>query len=198
MSKLASQAENELEQKIKLSPQDLEPVLGILQRRGMTKSTSKFSHRKYYDTKKLELYENPRKISLRTQYKKGDGLALGGYQQTIKFEIPANHKLHPGVILRRECEGRDRDAAARPARGLRSEAKRIVEPFRNKQLIHIFTAVIERRYFNVEAGKGRSKGLVELAFDVGHISLPCVDAQHFPFSELEIERKKGSERAMMP
>jgi len=59
-----------------------------------------------------------------------------------------------------------------------------------KKPVHIFTAAIERRFFDLKLQCGKNRGIVEVAFDSGYLILPYNDAYQ-NFSEIEIELKNG-------
>ena len=189
-----SRSEIEQELKISLSVQDLERVFKEFSF-DVPKGdiTHKYLPRAYFDTPDLQMHAEG--ISLRVQYKPGKKGKLGSHEQTVKFDLPPDAAQVDGALYRKECK--DVLNAAQPDLSAVSdaEAKARIAPFKNKSLKHIFTAAIERRYFNVEAGKGKDWGEVEVAFDVGDISLPDTgDSQKF--AEIEIEIKKGSPRAI--
>lgn len=187
-------AEDEQEVKIRLSKTDLAKVFNALNRDYKPGYLDrKYLPRFYYDTPDLLLDQNG--ISVRLQYKEGKGNAVGGYEQTVKFEITHATKLAKGAMLRREIKDprADHTPDLKIVRGV--HAKAVLKPFLRRKLQHIFTAAIERRYFEVEAGHGRNKGTVEIAFDVGEIIL-AQNGRHYPFFEIEIERKKGSAEAV--
>ena len=194
MSKKDANVEVEQEIKIQLSREDLERVFSKLSAEVKTKDIGhKYLPRQYFDTSDLMLHA--KHISLRVQYKPGAKGTLGSYEQTVKFELIPQKALVKGMLLRKECK----DAIGSPHPDLSaiadSQAVDIIKPFKNKKLIHIFTAAVERRMFNLEVGKGKKRGTVEVAFDVGNIIL-AENGKHYPFSEIEIELKKGSDAAI--
>lgn len=189
-----SRSEVEQELKISLSVQDLERVFKAFSS-GVDKGdiSHKYLPRAYFDTPDLQMHAQG--ISLRVQYKPGKKGKLGSHEQTVKFDLPGDAARVDGALYRKECK--DGLSSAHPDLAAISDAdaKARIAPFKDKSLKHIFTAAIERRYFNVEAGKGKEWGEVELAFDVGDISLPETgDSQKF--AEIEIEIKKGSAQAI--
>lgn len=182
-------SESETELKITVSPTDMERVFDAFSKRaGATKVTHKYMPRMYYDTNALDLHA--RNISLRVQYKSGVSGVLGFYEQTTKFELPPLSGGRKGLLFRRECKDRleghlpDIDAISDPA------AQKETAFLKGKKLVHIFTAAIERRFFEIPFGKGKEKGVLEVAFDTGHIFLPG-DERALPFCEIEVELKKG-------
>jgi inorganic triphosphatase YgiF len=184
-----SKSEVETELKIRLSPQDLEKVFRTLIKKGSTGAVShKFLPRMYYDTSRMHLYKSG--ISLRVQYKPGDAGRIGSYEQTVKVELKPSAALAKGVLLRKECKNDIQGHKPNLATVVDRQAKKVVTPFKNKKLMHIFTAAIERRFFDWNLKKGKKKGMVEVAFDVGKIILPSGN-RHRDFSEIEVEIKKG-------
>lgn len=188
-------SEVEQELKISLTKEDLEKVFAFFAEDvKKTEIRHKFMPRDYYDTEKLEMQKA--NVSLRVQYKPGKNGALGSYEQTVKFALTPDADADAEALYRKECK--DTLDSKTPDMDLvdDSEAAEVIKPFKNKSLKHIFTAAIERRYFNIEAGKGKKWGEVELAFDVGKISLPDYDGVEEPLAEIEIELKKGSAKAI--
>lgn len=189
-----SRSDVEQELKISLSVEDLERVFKVFSS-DVAKGdiTHKYLPRAYFDTPDLQMHEKG--ISLRVQYKPGKKGKLGSHEQTVKFDLPPDAGRVEGALYRKECKDGLPSAQPDLAAISDADAKQRIEPFKNKSLKHIFTAAIERRYFNIEAGKGKEWGEVELAFDVGDISLPDRgDSQKF--AEIEIEIKKGSAQAI--
>lgn len=187
--------EDEQEVKIKLSRGDLEKVFNALSaKHDPGHIDHKYLPRAYFDTAGLLLDRN--NISARMQYKEGKGDDIGGYEQTVKVETPHAGVLAKGARIRREVKN-VRGANYAPDLSLVTDrmAKPFLRPFLRRKLQHIFTAAIERRYFEVELGHGKRKGAVEIAFDVGEIILPH-NGRHYPFFEIELERKGGSADAL--
>lgn len=183
--KHSTEAETEL--KISLSADDLEKVFKTLSRKSGTASIPhKFLPRMYYDTQDLGLYKNH--LSLRVQYKQGKGGRIGSYEQTVKIELKAPTKK--GVLRRKECKDDIGSHKPNMAAVANPQARKALKPFKGKKLTHIFTAAIERRYFNLALKAGKKKGLVEVAFDVGQIILAHNNA-HRNLFEIEIEIKQG-------
>lgn len=163
----------EVELKIKLSTADLERVFSAFsQKHSVSSVSSSTKSRAYYDTPDLDLYQKG--ISLR--------LEPGGREQTLKIEDGSTRQF----MSRKECM----DSVAAPAPSLSAvsdpAAQTVVKPFMDKTLIHIFTAAIERRAFDMDV-KG---GQVEVAFDVGALVLADNRARQ-DFHEIEIEIKQG-------
>lgn len=193
--KKPSNSEIEQELKIQLSPRDLEKVFRLLKKKAIGKKVEhKYMPRAYYDTPDLELYQNA--ISLRMQYKPGKGGKIGGYEQTVKFDLPHGATVAKGAFFRKECK--DMLRGHRPQLALISDAegRAIARSFHNKKVIHIFTAAVERRSFELKSGGGKKRGVVEVAFDIGEIILDS-NGKHYPFSEIEIEMIKGSPEAIL-
>jgi inorganic triphosphatase YgiF len=191
----SSNSEIEQELKIQLSARDLEKVFKTLKKKAIGKKVEhKYMPRAYYDTPDLELYQNA--ISVRMQYKPGKGGKIGGYEQTVKFDLPHGATVAKGAFFRKECK--DMLNGHKPQLALISdtEGRAIARSFHSKKVIHIFTAAIERRSFELKAGGGKKRGIVEVAFDVGEIILDS-NGQHYPFSEIEVEVKKGSAEAIL-
>lgn len=188
-----SRTENELELKISLSKGDLEKVFAHFAGR-IPKSEIKHKYlpREYYDTTNMDLYQ--RGVSLRVQYKKGVGGKLGSFEQTVKLEQKPEATV-ADALQRRECKNflpnRRPDLSAVDD----AETKSKIKGIKNSELVHIFTASIERRYFNVVSDKKGEKGVIELAFDVGEITT-LFDGKSSEFFEIEIERKQGSAKAI--
>lgn len=187
-------SENEQEVKITLSSGDLEKVFNALSKKYEPGDIDhKYLPREYWDTLRLELDRN--NISVRTQYKEGKDGEVGGHEQTVKLDLPHGNTLAKGAVLRREVKDMMpdhepdlsvvKDAKTRPA----------LRPFLKKRLKHVFTAAIERRYFKVEVGHGRHKGMVEIAFDVGEIIVPH-NGRRYRLYEIELEKKSGSKDAI--
>lgn len=193
---MTKQHKSEVEQelKISLSIEDLEKVFKEFSSEVSKGDIEhKYLPRAYFDTPDLEMYDAG--VSVRVQYKPGKKGKLGSHEQTVKFELPPDPAKVADALYRKECK--DLVEGAQPDLELvhDADAAEKIKPFKNKSLKHIFTAAIERRYFNVEAGKGKEWGEVELAFDVGEISLPDTgDSQKF--AEIEIEVKDGSPEAI--
>jgi inorganic triphosphatase YgiF len=184
-----NQSEVETELKIKLSLEDLEKVFKSLTKMdGTSEASHKFRPRMYYDTPDLQLYKN--KISLRVQYKKGKKGHLGGYEQTVKVELQPDPRLGTGVLLRKECKNGVKSHKPELASVVDPAAQAALKPFQGKNLVHIFTAAIERRSFDWKLKSGENHGMVEVAFDVGRIILPQNNA-HEDFAEIEVEIKHG-------
>lgn len=184
--------EIETEQKISLSAQEMETVFRALSRKsGAGKVTHKYRPRMYYDTPRLGLYRHD--LSLRVQYKSGKSGQLGCYEQTVKMEVAPKSPLEKGVLLRKECK--DDLPTHRPSLAAVSDrqARKALAPFKGKKLVHIFTAAMERRYFDWKLRDGKKKGVVEVAFDRGEIVLPRNNRSR-GFCEIEIELKKGGPR----
>jgi len=189
MSLRQGKPETEAELKIKLSREDMEKVFKVLSGRGgVSKVSNKFHPRMYYDTPDLQLYKN--NLSLRVQYKPGKKGRLGGYEQTIKVELKPDSPLEKGVMLRRECRNDIKNHRPDLATVVDSMARRAIKSFRGKKLVHIFTATIERRLFDMKLKNGKKRGLVEVSFDAGQLILPH-DNRHRDFTEIEIEIKRG-------
>lgn len=187
-------SENEQEVKIKLSRRDLERVFNALSKKYEPDEIEhKYKPRAYWDTARLDLDRHS--VSVHMQYKEGKEGEVGGHEQTIKIDLPHGNTLAQGAKLRREVKdimpghapdlSVVRDAKAKPA----------LKPFLKKRLRHVFTAAIERRYFEVETGHGRHKGTVEIAFDVGDIILQH-NGRRYAFCEIELEKKSGSKDAL--
>lgn len=193
VKKHKSEVEQEL--KISLTKEDLEKVFKFFAEDvKRVDILHKFMPRDYYDTENLEMQDI--KASLRVQYKPGKNGELGSYEQTVKFALTPDADADDEALYRKECK--DTLDSKTPDLELvdDAEAVEVVKPFQNKNLKHVFTAAIERRYFNVEAGKGKKWGEVELAFDVGKISLPDYAGVEAPLAEIEVELKKGSAKAI--
>lgn len=194
---MAGESKSTVEQelKIKLSRKDLKRVFeAFTAKKDVRKSVArKYRPRAYFDTENLSLYRND--MSLRVQYKddkKGDAR---GYEQTVKFELPVDENVARKALLRKECK--DATPTQTPDLTLVSDAdaRERLDPFKGEKLTHIFTAKVKRRYFEIEVGKGKKKGTVEIAFDVGKIVLATGEAQ-VPLCEIEIEHKGGSAKAI--
>jgi inorganic triphosphatase YgiF len=186
--------EIEQEIKIRLSAEDLEKVFNVLSHKLDSDDIAhKYLPRDYYDTDALDLHQHS--ISLRMQYKPGKGKGVGNHEQTVKFELPPGGDIVDGALYRKECKDETPGHAPDLALVSDREARKAVKPFLGKPLRHIFTAAIERRFFEVEAGHGKDKGTVEVAFDVGEIILQSDGSRH-AFHEIEIERKSGSAAAI--
>lgn len=187
-------SEDELELKISLSVEDLEKVFKAFSSEvGKSDIAHKYLPRAYFDTPALEMHDAG--ISLRVQYKPGKKGKLGSHEQTVKFDLPPAAGRVADALYRKECKDLVEGPQADLSRVSDAEADGKIEPFKGKSLKHIFTAAIERRYFNVEAGKGKEWGEVELAFDVGEILLPETGESQ-KFAEIEIEVKDGNPEAI--
>lgn len=183
-------SEIETELKIKLSRKDMELVFRSLSAlAGASEVKNKFRPRMYYDTPDLDLYQHD--LSLRVQYKPGKKGRLGGYEQTVKVEMAPAAPLQEGVMLRKECK--DLIASHEPdlAAVTDAAAQGALKPLKGKKLTHIFTAAIERRFFDLQLTAGAESGKVEVAFDVGELILPEGGA-HEDFFEIEVELKHGN------
>ena len=191
--KKAPTSEIEQELKIQLSARDLEKVFRALKKNAEGKVEHKYLPRAYYDTRDLRLYQSA--ISVRVQYKPGKGGKIGGYEQTLKFELPQSDAVIKGAFFRKECKDMIRSRLPQLATVSDREGRTRARPFRKKKLIHIFTAAIERRSFEMKVGGGKKKGVVEVAFDVGEIILDS-NGRHYAFFEIEIELVKGSPEAI--
>ncbi|MBI1216209.1 MAG: CYTH domain-containing protein, partial [Alphaproteobacteria bacterium] len=153
----------------------------------------KYKPRAYFDTENLDL--DQKAISVRVQYVPGKGMDVGGYEQTVKFDLPHGSVMAGDALFRKECKDMVPDADANLKFVSDPEARAILKTFRAEKLSHLFTAAIERRYFEMEAGKGKKKGTVEIAFDVGEIILTSDGTRHALY-EIEIESKRGSAKAI--
>lgn len=193
MKQHKSEVEQEL--KISLTKEDLELVFKTFSKKvRKTDIQHKYLPRDYYDTENLDMHDA--KVSLRVQYKPGSNGKLGSYEQTVKFALTPDADADSEALYRKECKDTLDNNAPDMDLVDDSEAVEAVKPFKNKSLKHIFTAAIERRYFNIEVGKGKKRGEVELAFDVGKISLPDYAGVEESLAEIEIEIKKGSAKAI--
>ncbi|MCE9508374.1 MAG: CYTH domain-containing protein [Alphaproteobacteria bacterium] len=190
MAAQKNKSEVETELKIKLSPEDLERVFKSLSKKnGASRVSHKFLPRMYYDTASLDFYKN--NLSLRVQYKAGEKGHLGGYEQTVKVELTQDAALGKGVLLRKECKNSVKSHKPELASVVDPAARAALKPFLRKKLAHIFTAAIERRFFEWKLKDGKKHGVVEVAFDIGKIILPHSN-RHQDFSEIEVEIKSGS------
>lgn len=188
-----SRSEIETELKISLSSEDLEKVFSQFSPKSASgKVTHKYYPRAYYDTDQLDLYHAG--VSLRVQYKPGKDGKMGSYEQTVKFELSGAAALDKGVLYRKECK--DGLSGPKPDMSTVSDpdAAKTLLPFQGMSLRHIFTAAIERRYFNVPVNDSQ-KSVVELAFDVGDVILQP-DGEYHRFYEVEIELKSGDPAAI--
>lgn len=189
-----NRSEIEQELKIRLSPRDLEKVFAALTRKPRVRNAveHKYMPRAYYDTPDLQLYKHS--ISLRVQYKPGKQGKMGSYEQTLKYDLPFV-SFGNGVLFRKEMKEPLPSHEPILSRFHDREARLLIKPFRNKRFVHIFTASIERRSFNLRLGRGKKRGTVEVAFDVGTIIL-AGNGRHYPFAEIEIEAKGGNPEAI--
>lgn len=187
-----SSSSKELEVKIDISPDDLERVFAHLSASVRPRDIQhKYRPRQYFDTDNLDLHRNG--TALRVQYKPGAKGYAGTYEQTVKVTMDCHT---PGALLRKECK--DAIPTGRPDMSAVSDRKgrEAVAPFVDCKLSHIFTAAVERRFFDlrIRDKKKKTKAIVEVAFDVGYLSLPS--GQSEAFCEIEIELKKGKARAL--
>lgn len=185
----------EQELKIQLSMRDLEKVFRTLKKKAEGKVEHKYLPRAYYDTRDLRMYEHH--VSVRIQYKPGKNGKIGGYEQTLKFELPPGEggPAVKGAFIRKECKDMIHSRVPDLLMVTDREGRLRARPFLTKKLIHIFTAAIERRSFEMKVGGGKKKGIVEVAFDVGEIILDS-NGRHYPFFEIEIELIKGHPAAI--
>jgi inorganic triphosphatase YgiF len=185
----------EREVKIRLPRAALEDVFQALTKSAaVRKSVShKYTPRTYFDTPDLQLYQNG--ISLRVQYTPGKGGEMGGYAQTVKFDMDKDAPAKPGLFFRKECEAPAPGACPDVALFTDVQAKKLLKPFKNKKMVALFTVAVERRCFNLTVGRGAKSGTVELAFDVGEMILHA-DNKRYPFSEIELEVMQGSTEAI--
>lgn len=188
--------EDEQEVKIRLSAEDLEKVFNALSKKYAPRRIEhKYLPRAYYDTEDLKLYQN--NLSVRIQYKEGKGKRLGGYEQTVKSDLPANGNLAKDALFRREVK----DMMPDPKPDLKAVTDKstadAVQPYAGEKLKHLFTAAIERRYFNAKTAKDKhhGAGTVEIAFDAGGIIMSA-DGSYHPFHEIELEHKGGDAGAL--
>ncbi len=194
MTARGHRSEDEEEVKIKLSKRDLEKVFNAVSKKfAPPKIDHKYMPRAYWDTPQLELDQN--KVSVRMQYKEGKQGAIGGHEQTVKFDLSHANPLAKGAVFRREIKDMMPDHEPDISIVTDAKAKTALAPFVGKRLKHVFTAAIERRYFEAEIGHGKHKGTVEVAFDVGEIILPH-NGRRYPLYEIEIEKKRGSRDAI--
>ena len=194
MTARGHKAEDEQEVKIRLSKGDLEKVFNALSKKYPPKEIDhKYMPRAYWDTPALDL--DGANISVRMQYKEGKEGELGGHEQTVKFELAPKGTLAKGAVLRREIKDIMPDHQPDLSIVTAVKAKAALQPFVKKRLKHLFTAAIERRYFEAEIGHGKKKGTVEIAFDVGQIILPH-NGRRYPLYEIELEVKSGSKDAI--
>jgi inorganic triphosphatase YgiF len=194
-STVKSKSSVEQELKIQLSRGDLEKVFRAFAAKKSVRENikHKYKPRAYFDTEDLDLHQ--KEISVRVQYVPGKGLDVGGYEQTVKFDLPHGGNTAGGAFFRKECKDMVPDSDPDLKCVSDPEARAILRTFRTEKLSHLFTAAIERRYFDLEAGKGRKKGTVEIAFDVGEIILTSDGTRHALY-EIEIESKAGSAKAI--
>lgn len=189
-----AKSEIEHELKILLSPNDLEKVFKSLKKKALRKKVEhKYMPRAYYDTKNLDLYRNS--ISVRMQYKPGKNGKIGFYEQTIKFDLPKGAEDEGDSLFRKECKDVMKDHEPALSKISDPDARKRAKKFVKKKVVHIFTAAIERRSFELTAGRGKKAGVVEVAFDVGEIILGS-NGRRYPFSEIEVEVVRGSSAAM--
>ncbi|MFH1157747.1 MAG: CYTH domain-containing protein [Pseudomonadota bacterium] len=189
MDALKNTSETEAELKIKLSPEDMKKVFRtLMKKKGAAEVSHKFTPRMYYDTPELLLHQNG--ISLRVQYNPGRNGRPGNNEQTLKLEAASKASSVRGVLRRKECRSRLKNHQPDLRVISDRQARKILTSLKCKKPVHIFTAAIERRFFDLELGKGRERGLVEVAFDSGYLVLPHNGAYQ-GFSEIEIELKKG-------
>ncbi|MDE1152882.1 MAG: CYTH domain-containing protein [Micavibrio sp.] len=187
-------SEDEQEVKIRLSQGDLEKVFNALAKKYEPAHIShKYMPRAYYDTPRLDLYR--KNLAVRMQYKEGKNGNLGGYEQTVKIELPPPGVMAEGALFRREAKDVMPNHKPDLSAITDAEAKKAFAPFVKKKLSHIFTAAIERRYFDIKSGHGKNKSTVEVAFDVGEIILTKT-GQRATFYEIELERKAGNAAAI--
>lgn len=196
MAKKSTPPVTEYEIAIQLSSSDLEKVFNAFARKaGRANIIHKFYPRDYYDTDDLTL--DAHEESLRIQYKRGEMGRLGAYEQTVKLKVEApNAPLEEGASLRREFK--DNLKSNRPslqAISHKDARDRIVKLLKTKSLKHIFTAEVERRYFNLAVGKGKEKSVVEIAFERGSLFLPDRSASQ-SYVGIEIELKEGSAKGL--
>jgi inorganic triphosphatase YgiF len=194
MTARGHKSEDEEEVKIKLSKGDLEKVFNaVVKKYAPAEVEHKYMPRAYWDTPALDLDQN--NISVRMQYKEGKQGEIGGHEQTVKFDLGHANPLATGAVFRREIKDMMPDHQPDLSIVHDAKAKTVLAPFVHKRLKHVFTAAIERRYFEVEIGHGKHKGTVEIAFDVGEIILPH-SGRRYPLYEIEIEKKRGSRGAI--
>ncbi|MBL8713961.1 MAG: CYTH domain-containing protein [Alphaproteobacteria bacterium] len=187
--KAAKSSEVEQELKLQLSHRDLEKVFAVLRKKAIGKKVEhKYLPRAYFDTRDLLLYRNS--VSVRVQYKPGKEGKIGGYEQTVKFDLPPEKGVVSGAFFRKECKDMVAGHVPLLAKISDAEGRAVAKRFRAKRLFHIFTAAIERRSFNLKVGRGKKAGVVEVAFDVGEIFLDA-QGRRQAFSEIEIEMVKG-------
>ncbi|HYD17208.1 MAG TPA: CYTH domain-containing protein [Patescibacteria group bacterium] len=189
----AASAEIEQEIKLRLPLRDLEQVFRALRKSAIEgKVRHQYLSRAYYDSRDLILYRH--NISLRLQYKPGSDGRLGGYEQTVKFDLAPGVGATAGTFFRKECRDALTGAAPSLARISDPEARVRARHFRLKKMEHIFTAAVERRALELVIGRGKARGRVEIAFDVGEIILST--GKRYPFSEIEIEMIAGDSSAL--
>lgn len=194
MTARGHKSEDEQEVKISLSKGDLEKVFNAFAKKHASgKIEHKYMPRAYWDTPALELDSN--NISVRVQYKEGKGADVGGHEQTVKFDLAPSKTLAQGAVLRREIKDMMPDHQPDLSIVTDRKAKAALRPFLHKRLKHVFTAAIERRYFEAEVGRGKRKGRVEIAFDVGEIIIQH-NGRRYPLYEIELEKKRGSKDAI--
>ncbi len=190
----AKSSEVEQELKLQLSPRDLEKVFAVLRKKAIGKKVEhKYLPRAYFDTPDLLLYRNS--VSVRVQYKPGKEGKMGGYEQTVKFDLPPEKGVVAGAFFRKECKDMVANHIPLLAKISDAEGRAVAKRFRTKRLFHIFTAAIERRSFNLKVGRGKKAGVVEVAFDRGEIYLDA-QGRRQSFSEIEIEMVKGNPDAI--
>lgn len=194
MSHQSGSSETEAELKLTLSREDLENVFTKLtQMNGVSEVAHKYRPRAYYDTPHLDLYK--RSLSLRVQFKEAKGNKLGHYEQTLKVELPDSQPLQDGIVLRQEYKNKIKSEAPSLKKLADHSARKAVKKLKKKKLHHIFTAAVNRRYFNLEVETHGQRGIVEVAFDVGNITLPSQKAV-LPVTEIEIELKHGAKEVI--
>ncbi|MCK5555228.1 MAG: CYTH domain-containing protein [Alphaproteobacteria bacterium] len=184
-----NKSEIETELKIKLSPKDMEKVLQkLIKEKGESEVFHKFTPRMYYDTPDFLLHKNG--ISLRVQYNPGKNGHLGEHEQTLKLESTSDAPPVSGVLRRKECHSKLKNHQPDLQSITDREAIKVLAPLKCKKPVHIFTAAIERRFFDLKLQCGKNHGIVEMAFDSGYLVLSDNSAYQ-NFSEIEVELKNG-------
>ena len=184
-----NKSEIETELKIKLSPKDMEKVFRTLvKKEGASKISHQFTPRIYNDTPELLLHQ--KKISLRVQYNPGKNGHLGSHEQTIKIKPIFNSPLVKGVLRRKECRNKLTNHQPDLQSITDREAQEILTPLKCKNLVPVFTAIVERRFFDLSLRTNKNNGIVEIAFDSGYLVLQD-NCAYQDFSEIEVELKKG-------
>jgi hypothetical protein len=199
-------AQSEIELKLRMSSRDLDRFLNLLAENKVpgfspvSKIIQKTGLRYYWDTRgdtpdspdDCALFKSEAVIGQRTQLNAGNGLQLGGAQQTTKHLIEAPVELEEGFACRHEVKSFPLPGLTPDLRLIRNRTTApLVAPYANRRLEPKFVIPSIRRTFDVESIRKKTRGaIINVAGDVGEAcSLDFRDRDAIIAAELELKYK---------